>query len=72
MDRLLRYFLTTAIHRGSLSIVTARSSHFHCGDGSGVPLKVCFLTERAARRLVLDPELAFGELYMDGELLIES
>jgi cyclopropane-fatty-acyl-phospholipid synthase len=72
MDRLLRYFLTTAIHHGSLSIVTARGSHFHCGDGSGVPLKVRFLTKRAARRLVLDPELAFGELYMDGELLIEQ
>src|SRR4030095_7679025 len=62
----------TAIHHGSLSITTARGSHFHCGDGSGVPLKVRFLTERAAPRLVLDPELAFGELYMDGDLLIEQ
>jgi cyclopropane-fatty-acyl-phospholipid synthase len=72
MDRLLRHVLTTAIRRGSVNVVTADGSHFHCGDGSGVPIKVRFATERAARRLLLDPELAFGELYMDGELVIEQ
>jgi cyclopropane-fatty-acyl-phospholipid synthase len=72
MDRLLRHVLTTAIRRGSVNVVTADGSHFHCGDGSGVPIKVRFVTGGAARRLLLDPELAFGELYMNGELLIEQ
>ena len=72
MDRLLRRSLTTAIRHGSLSIVTADGSHFHCGDGSGDPIKLRFLTKGAVRRLLLDPELAFGELYMDGELVIEQ
>jgi cyclopropane-fatty-acyl-phospholipid synthase len=72
MDRLLRYFLTTGVRRGSLTVATASGSVFHCGDGSGVPIKVRFTTRSAVRRLLIDPELAFGELYMDGELLIEQ
>jgi cyclopropane-fatty-acyl-phospholipid synthase len=72
MDRLLRHFLTTGIRRGSITIATASGSIFHCGDGSGVPIKVRFATPSAVRRLLIDPELAFGELYMDGELLIEQ
>ena len=72
MDRLLRRSLTAAIRHGSVSIVMADGSHFQCGDGSGVPIKIRFLTEGAVRRLLLDPELAFGELYMDGELVIEQ
>jgi cyclopropane-fatty-acyl-phospholipid synthase len=71
MDRLLRYFLTTAIRDGSVSFTTPTGLVFHCGDGSGVPLSVRITTRSAIRRLLLDPELAFGELYMDGELLVE-
>jgi cyclopropane-fatty-acyl-phospholipid synthase len=72
MDRLLRRFLTMAIQRGSVNVVTAAGSHFQCGDGSGEPISVRFVTEGAVRRLLRNPDLAFGELYMDGELLIEQ
>jgi cyclopropane-fatty-acyl-phospholipid synthase len=71
MERLLRRCLSIAVRRGALRVVTASGSHFDCGDGSGQLVQVRFTTNRAIRRLLLDPELAFGELYMDGELLLE-
>lgn len=37
------------------------------GDGSG-PRTVVHLTYRGERRLILDPQLALGETYMDGDL----
>jgi cyclopropane-fatty-acyl-phospholipid synthase len=72
MDRLLRQFLSTCIQRGSITFTMPDGTAFDCGDGSGVPIKVRFTTRSAVRRLLLDPELAFGELYMDGELLVEQ
>jgi cyclopropane-fatty-acyl-phospholipid synthase len=42
-----------------------------CGDGQGPPLAIRFLTHHAARHLLLDPELAFGEAYMDGTLVVD-
>jgi cyclopropane-fatty-acyl-phospholipid synthase len=77
MDRLLRHFLTNLIRHGSITFITPAGSVFNCGGGncgggSGVPVKVRFVTRSAVRRLLLDPELAFGELYMDGALRVEQ
>jgi cyclopropane-fatty-acyl-phospholipid synthase len=72
MDRLLRHFLSIAVQHGSVIVVTAGGSLLHCGDGSATPIRVRLTTEAAAGRLLRDPELALGELYMDGELLIEQ
>lgn len=72
MDQLLRHFLSTGVRRGSVTITTSGGSTFQCGDGSGVPIRVRFATPSAVRRLLLDPELALGELYMNGELLLEE
>ena len=72
MERLLRHCLSLIVRRGSLVVATASGTRFECGDGSGEPVKVRFTTGRAVRRLLLDPELAFGELYMDGELVLEQ
>src|SRR5262245_9059176 len=72
MEALLRHCLSIAVRNGLLTVTTASGTHFECGDGSGEPVRVRFTTERAVRRLLLDPELAFGELYMDGELMLEQ
>ncbi|MDQ8729867.1 cyclopropane-fatty-acyl-phospholipid synthase family protein [Bradyrhizobium sp. LHD-71] len=72
MDRVLRYFLTTGIRHGSVTVATPDGAVFVCGDGSGVPIKVRFVTRSAVRRVLLDPELTFGELYMDGEVRLEQ
>lgn len=71
MDRLLGFFLSKFIQCGSITFITASGKRFSCGDGTGEPASVRFLTRAAERRLLLDPELAFGELYMEGELLVE-
>jgi cyclopropane-fatty-acyl-phospholipid synthase len=71
MDRLLRFFLTRYIRKGALTFVTAAGQSFTCGDGTGDPVTVRFKTAAGQRRLLLDPELALGELYMDGDLVME-
>jgi len=72
MDRLLRYFLTQFICRGAMTITTADGTKFTCGDGSGQHVFVRFLTEDAERRVLLNPELALGEAFMDGTFLVED
>jgi cyclopropane-fatty-acyl-phospholipid synthase len=72
MDRLLRSFLTQFIRRGSITFTTASGAKFTCGDGTGEPLWVRFATAQTERRILLNPELAVGEAYMDGTFIVES
>jgi cyclopropane-fatty-acyl-phospholipid synthase len=72
MDRLLRYFLKQFIRRGAMSVTTASGAKFSCGDGTGQPVAVRFLTTDAERRILLDPELGLGEVYMDGLFVVEN
>lgn len=72
MDRLLRFLLTKGIRRGSITVATASGMVFHCGDGTGPPIRLRIRTPAAVRHLISDPELAFGELYTDGDLVIEQ
>jgi cyclopropane-fatty-acyl-phospholipid synthase len=72
MDRLLRFFLSQYIRRGALTFTTASGKQFTCGDGSGPQVSARFVTKAAQRRLLLDPELALGEIFMDGLLVIEQ
>ncbi|WP_316232111.1 cyclopropane-fatty-acyl-phospholipid synthase family protein [Bradyrhizobium sp. SZCCHNR1051] len=71
MDRLLRSLLSSFICRGSISFTTASGMTFSCGDGTGVPVAARFLTHEAERRLLANPELALGEIYMDGSFVVE-
>src|ERR1700675_783313 len=72
MDRLLRYFLTQFIRRGTMAFTTASGAKYTCGDGTGEPVAVRFLTADAERRVLLNPELALGELYMEGTFVVEN
>jgi cyclopropane-fatty-acyl-phospholipid synthase len=72
MDRLLRYFLQQFIRRGAMNFTTASGAKFSCGDGSGAPVCARFLTTDAERRVLLNPELALGEVYMEGTFVIEN
>jgi cyclopropane-fatty-acyl-phospholipid synthase len=60
--------LGRVIRHGTLKV--RYSSGQTCQYGTGEPPRAGMLlrTRRAERRLVLNPSLAFGELYMDGEL----
>jgi cyclopropane-fatty-acyl-phospholipid synthase len=72
MDRLLRYFLQQFIRRGAMNFTTASGAKFSCGDGTGQPVSVRFLTTDAERRVLLNPELALGEVFMEGTFVVES
>jgi cyclopropane-fatty-acyl-phospholipid synthase len=72
MDRLLRYFLQQFIRRGAMVFTTASGAKFSCGDGTGEPVAARFLTAEAERRVLLNPELALGEVYMEGTFVIEQ
>jgi len=69
---MLKFVLNKFIQRGSLTVIAADGSRFTCGDGTGLPAAIRFMTREAERRLILDPELAFGEIYMDGQLTVEQ
>ena len=72
MERLLRACLGRFIRRGSFAVTTTRGATFTFGDGAGKPLAVRFLTKAAQRGVLLDPELKFGEGYMDGSIVVEQ
>jgi cyclopropane-fatty-acyl-phospholipid synthase len=72
MDRLLRYFLSQFIRRGAMTFTTASGAKFTCGDGTGEPVSVRFMTADAERRILLDPELGLGEVFMDGTFIVEN
>jgi cyclopropane-fatty-acyl-phospholipid synthase len=72
MDRLLRSLLTKFIRRGSMTFTTAGGVKFTCGDGTGEAVHVRFVTVEAERRIILHPELAVGEAYMDGTFVVEN
>ncbi|MBV9564765.1 MAG: class I SAM-dependent methyltransferase [Bradyrhizobium sp.] len=72
MDLLLRGLLSKFIRRGSMAFTTASGAKFVCGDGTGEPVAVRFRSVEAERRVLLNPELALGEVYMDGEFVVEK
>ncbi|RIK97632.1 MAG: SAM-dependent methyltransferase [Proteobacteria bacterium] len=72
MDRLLKTFLPSYVRRGALTLITASGERIVCGDGSGEPVVARLTTTAAQRHLVLDPEMALGEIYMDGTLKLEQ
>ncbi len=55
-----------------MTFTTADGLEFTCGDGTGEPVSARFLTKNAERRVMTNPELALGEVYMDGEFVIEK
>ncbi len=71
MDRLLQVLLSRAIRKGHLRITTATGSTFTVGDGTGAPAAIRFTTAAAQRGVIADPELRFGEAFMDGGVVVE-
>ena len=72
MDRLLRFLLKTFIRRGTFRVTTSRGTVLTFGDGTGQPVSVRFASRRAEWGILLDPELKFGESYMNGTFVVEE
>jgi cyclopropane-fatty-acyl-phospholipid synthase len=71
VERLLVAFLRRYIRRGSFRVTTAAGNVYTFGDGRGELVAVRFATAAAQRAVLFDPELKFGEAYMDGSLVVE-
>ena len=72
MDAILEFVFRRIIRRGHIEVETASGRRFAIGDGAGDPVRIKFATEAAQWRLLRDPELAFGELYMEGLATVEN
>ena len=70
MACMLELCLSALIRDGDLAVESASGAPFKVGNGKGPPLAIRFKTRAAERRFIRDPELALGELYMDGALAI--
>jgi cyclopropane-fatty-acyl-phospholipid synthase len=68
LQRILRMF----IRSGNLRLTSASGRSHVFGDGTGQPLAVRITTKATERAVLMDPELAFGEAYMDGTLVMEE
>src|SRR3954468_16732329 len=72
MDRLLQFLLRTFVRRGTFKVTTSRGTVLTFGDGTGRPVSVRFASRAAEWGILLDPELKFGEAYMDGTFVVEQ
>src|SRR5258708_30868248 len=70
MDWVLRCTLAD-VCCGNLQVTSARGVKYPFGDGSGPPIAVRFVSMRAQRSVLLDPDLKFGEAYMDGTFVVD-
>jgi cyclopropane-fatty-acyl-phospholipid synthase len=70
--RLLQIAFASFVHVGTLRLVTAGGDDFTVGDGSGKPLAIRFASTAAQLAVLLDPDLRFGEGYVDGSLVVEE
>lgn len=62
MAWLLKRFLNGIVRCGALEVVTAAGERFVIGDARATPVAIQFHDRAAEGFLMIDPELAFGEL----------
>jgi cyclopropane-fatty-acyl-phospholipid synthase len=68
MNRFLALFVDKLFRHGDLEVEASDGVKRRFGDGSGPKIAIRIADPAAERELLLNPELALGELYMDGRL----
>ena len=71
-SKVLGFTLRSLVRRGRLTVSLPDGETLVFGDGAGPTAHVTIRDAKTLRRLVLHPELAVGEAYMDGGLQIEG
>lgn len=69
-DRILNRMLRDFVKSGSLALTLADGARHNYGNGSAPSVEVTFHDATLPRRLVLNPDMALGEAYMDARLTI--
>jgi len=70
MSSVFRAYLRRLVRKGRLEVETADGLKETFGDGEGSLLGVKLVDSGAEWRLMANPALALGELYMDGRLVV--
>ena len=68
----LSFFLSRLIKQGALIAIYADGRSKRYGEDSSSPVTVRFHARSLPRKLLVNPDLALGEAYMDGTLTIED
>ena len=69
-NRYFRSFAARLIRRGTIEVEQADGERYVLGDGSGSAPLLKFRDGKVESALLRDPELAFGELFMAGRILV--
>ena len=72
MSSFFNRFVSQHIKTGNLSILYPSGHRVTFGDGSGVPIVLRIVDSRTLWALISNPELAIGEAFMDGRLIVEE
>lgn len=68
---LLRGLLRQIIRKGTLTVVAPNGRSYHIGNGAP-SITIRIVDPAVIPPLILNPDLAFGEAYMDGALVVEE
>jgi cyclopropane-fatty-acyl-phospholipid synthase len=69
---ILQSMLRAMMRHGALLVRFPDGSERTFGEPGAAPVRIAFTSVEAMRRIVLVPQLAFGETYMEGGLTVES
>jgi cyclopropane-fatty-acyl-phospholipid synthase len=70
MNAVFKAYLRRLVRKGRLEVETADGTVETFGDGTGPLLGVKLLDRAAEWKLMLNPALSLGELYMDGRIIV--
>lgn len=71
-DKILHGFVAHLFHEGDFRLTYPDGTERRYGDGSGEAVSVTLHDETLPRKIILSPDLAVGEAYMDARLTIEN
>jgi cyclopropane-fatty-acyl-phospholipid synthase len=71
-DKLFDRMARTIVRRGTLHVTLPDGRRITAGDSTAPEIAIRLTDPDLPRRILLDPDLAVGEGYMDGTLLIEG
>lgn len=72
MNAGLLNLLRRLVEKGKLTVVFSSGEKVVLGDGTGKPAAIRFADAGAEKAVLHDPGLKFGEMYMDGRVLVEE
>lgn len=68
----LQAILRRVVVDGDLTVFDASGQAFHYGNGAGAPVAMRITDKATERSIAIDPQLALGEAYMHGRLIVET